>query len=469
MKDADSCVSPSNLLGGEVKIINPGLGAVNGGTLGKNGFERGRSDTSASRSISETLTGTVETDIGTPNQNKADQSISETLSRTNETEIETLDRTRASCSITETLSDTIETGTILLDQSHTEDENSDYDNDCNKSTSSQDSTYDEHDDPTASTREGNQTQATSESLYEQNGTLVSKEISLSNHEKVGSNEWKNKVSSVQVHDQAKAIAPTLEVQSQAYEKLLLHAYTALSMPPPSEIIEKGEASEVYDATIKPPFRQRGREEGLRSDALNVFFERINESGMEVLKLNREKKWQQRFLTITKEVLWFKKNENNGRIDSCPRGLLWVKNTHSKERSVDNIGKNGRGGVLFANIESVSVTKDDFPLNRKQKRGKFKDSYTFVLHSNVNGSCRDILFRCEMKEDVCILSAGFHEILDRIKNDKMMNLTQIREPLLPLSTNANDRIRTPLQSPTAATKAFSPKAAAGPAVNDRWEV
>jgi len=464
VNEADSGTDPPKARCDEVRAVDSGVGAVNSGTCEKKGFVRGRSDMSANRSLSETLSGTVETDVGTQNKTKAGQSISESLSGTIETGIETLNRTRASYSISETLSATIESEARTMDQSRTEDEYSGFGDDEDKSTSSGEATYDEHDDPTVSTYEGSRTQATSESSNEDNSKFV-----LSTHEKTRLNEWKDEDSYVQAPNQVKTIVPPRELQSQAYEKLLLYAYTSFSMPPPSNIIEKGGSKEVNDVAIQLPSQEPEKEDGIRTDEMNTFLEKLNGSGMEVLKLNREKKWQQRFLTITKEVTWFKKNENDGSIDSFPKGLLWAKNIHSKERSVDDIGKNGKGGTLFADIESVSVTKDNFTLNRKQKRGKFKNSYTFVLRSNVNGSNRDILFRCMTKDDVCILLAGFHEILHRIKNDEVLKQNQIREPLRPLSTNANDRIETPLKSPTASAKPFSPKAAGGPVLDDRWEV
>lgn len=464
INEADSATDPPSVRCVKVKAVDSGVGAVNSGTSETKRFVRGRSDMSANRSLSETLSGIVEIGVGTQNKSKAGQSIPETLSGTIETGIETLNRTRASYSIAETLSATIELEARTMDQSRTEDEYSGFSDDEDKSTSSGEATYDEHDDPTASTFEGDRTQETSESSIEADSKFV-----LSSHENMRSNEWKNGDSYVQAQNQVKTIAPLREMQSQAYEKLLLYAYTSLTMPTPPNVIEKGESKELNSVVIPLPSQQPEKTNGIRTDEMNAFLEKLNGSGMEVLKLNREKKWQQRFLTITKEVMWFKKNKNDGSIDSFPKGLLWAKNIHSKEQSVDNIGKNGKGGTLFADIESVSVTKDNFTLNRKQKRGKFKNSYTLVLRTNVNGSNRDILFRCMTKDDVCILLAGFHEVLHRIKKDEVLKQNQIREPLRPLSTNPNDRIATPLKSPTASAKPFSPKAAGGPVLDDRWEV
>merc|ERR1712032_1279527 len=103
-------------------------------------------------------------------------------------------------------------------------------------------------------------------------------------------------------------------------------------------------------------------------------------------------------------------------DSCPVGLLWVKKFgQGGKYSVASIDKNGKGGLMFKDIQGVSVKKDNYPLSRKQKKGKFGDSFTFVLHSIANGTKREILFRCISKEEVFDLSAGFQVIIDRIQD------------------------------------------------------
>ncbi len=150
------------------------------------------------------------------------------------------------------------------------------------------------------------------------------------------------------------------------------------------------------------------------------FDRLRNGGIEVLKLNREKNWQPRFLTITVETMTL------SGIDSFPAGLLWVKTfDQNKQHSLATIDKNGRGGILFYGIDHISVTKDNHALNRKQKKGKFKDSITLVLHSNKYGSLREILFRCLSNEDAFALSSGIQSIIDRIKLNKKGNKGQLK--------------------------------------------
>ncbi|KAL3796049.1 hypothetical protein ACHAW5_007832 [Stephanodiscus triporus] len=155
------------------------------------------------------------------------------------------------------------------------------------------------------------------------------------------------------------------------------------------------------------------------------FDRLRNEGIEVLKLNREKNWQPRFLTITAEIV------NFGGNDSFPAGLLWVKKfDQAKQHTMASVDKKGKGGIMFTRIDHISVTKDNHALNRKQKKGMFKDSITLALHSIRSGSQREILFRCMSKGDAFALSSGFQAILDRIrfeqqKTNKKRNIGQLK--------------------------------------------
>ena len=254
-----------------------------------------------------------------------------------------------------------------------------------------------------------------------------------------------------------------EEQSRAYEKLLFYAYTAMTVPLPSEFVEKSEELDPAGVAFPPVLSPRGAE--LRCEAMKLLLTRLGEHGIEVLKLNRERKWQSRFLTITKEVVWFKKSDDirYNKIDCCPQGLLWVKkfNGHNSEHSVEAVGKTGKGGILFTSIRSVSVTTDNFSLSKKQKRGKFKESFTLVLHADFDGKKRDILFRCSNKDDIYTLSSGFQAIIDRIKNETLVVPKPLTSQLDKLPMTEDQMV-----SPVAVAKPFSPKAAGS---DDRWEV
>lgn len=231
------------------------------------------------------------------------------------------------------------------------------------------------------------------------GTEITDILPLSELEMKKWTDWENKDSGCVLSPRSKKTLQ--EEQSRAYEKLLFYAYTALTVPLPTEIVEKSEDLDSIPIAFPPVLSPRGAE--LRCEAMKLLLTRLGEEGMEVLKLNRERKWQPRFLTITKEVAWFKKSDDirYNKIDCCPQGLLWVKkfNGHSSEHSIESIGKNGKGGIMFSAIKSVSVTTDHFGLSKKQKKSKFKDSFTFVLRADFDGAKRDILFRCCNKDDI----------------------------------------------------------------------
>lgn len=256
---------------------------------------------------------------------------------------------------------------------------------------------------------------------------------------------------------------TSVARSNAYHKLLLYAYTALSVPPPSEAVEKGRGVKK-DYIIYPPVLSSS-DAVLRCEEMSRILNRFRTEGVEVLKLNRERHWQSRFLTVTKEVIWFRKTSDVRfcGVDSYPRGLLWVKKfDQDKQHSLASINKNGQGGLLFSTIQYISLMKDNHPLSRKQKKGKFKDSITLVLHACSNGSKREILFRCMNKDDAFALSSTFQAILDRLGDDYLNSKNRREQPKVNVTTT--EVIGRHPKTPLALSKAFSPR------VNeDRWEL
>ena len=268
----------------------------------------------------------------------------------------------------------------------------------------------------------------------------------------------------------------LEARSDAYEKLLIYAYTALSTTPTSGKDEKGEGKGTVNGRnmLFPPVLSH-QDAVLRSEAMFQVLAKLSSTGIEVLKLNHQKKWQPRILTVTREVTNFQKSEDlrfNG-FDSCPQGLLWVKNFDrtTMHHTVASIYNSGKGGLLFSSIECVSVMKDKHPLSRKQKKGKFKESITFVLHvkNAESGPKREILFRCVNKDDVFALSSGFQAIIDRMRNDELTGkIRGIKGELKRMSIDTLPDGNT--ETPLGGTKPFSPsKAIASPVADDRWEV
>lgn len=226
------------------------------------------------------------------------------------------------------------------------------------------------------------------------------------------------ISIVDLAKQAEA-STAKEERSKAHEKLLLYAYAALSTPLPNgDIVEKGTRDKepvLYPTVLSP------EDAKLRCEAMAKVLVRLGNEGIEVLKLNRGNQWQPRFLTITStDVMHFKKSDDVrfSGFHSCPKGLLWLKKFDTSKATMSSI-VNGKGGLLFNDIQRISVTNDKHSLRWKQKKGKFKNSTTLVLHLNDgNGSKKDIMFRCMNKEDAFALSSGFQSIIDRILASKV---------------------------------------------------
>ena len=252
-----------------------------------------------------------------------------------------------------------------------------------------------------------------------------------------------------------------EAQKEAYEALLLYAYTALSVPPPENIVEKGLGAKT-NPIIYPSI-----DGGVNK--LGILMERFQREGISVLKLNSHNQWQSRILTVTKEIYVFNKTDDDRfkDMDSCPKGLLWLKKFSHSEQTVASI-KKGKGGIFFSTIDSVSVTKGIHPLSKKQQKGTFKDSYTFVLFSNDDGSKREIYFRVASKDDIILLSAGFQAIIDRAKADKKSKSKAFKLTVDTLNATAGDsNIFSPILSPTKPL--ITKKAVANPISENRWEV
>ena len=151
--------------------------------------------------------------------------------------------------------------------------------------------------------------------------------------------------------------------------------------------------------------------------LEKFSSTLKHQGMEVLKLNRDKKWQTRFLTVSKEVIWLDTLQNDeltGDRGQCPIGFLWTKRFNpAKEYSISAIDRQGHGGVLFDQLVKVSPSgRSDLghPLSKKQN-DKFKDSVAVALEYSVNGAEKSVIIRCRSTDEAHFLCTGLRVIMD----------------------------------------------------------
>jgi hypothetical protein len=203
--------------------------------------------------------------------------------------------------------------------------------------------------------------------------------------------------------------------------------------------------------------------------LDRFCWKLLHDGMEVLKLNSDKIWQTRYLTVSQEVTWLSNEVAGGAKEAessnFPKALLWVKKlTASKDQSVNGIEKNGKGGILFSHVACVEeLTGRHIPVSKKQLHGKFKDSVTVVLKSTDEGGSKIVYFRCGTRQEALVLCAGCNMISKLLHANK--------QPLLPLNNKKLPPSITSTSVEDSRSKAdtFESRNVEIEGDNDLWEV
>lgn len=202
--------------------------------------------------------------------------------------------------------------------------------------------------------------------------------------------------------------------------------------------------------------------------LDRFCWKLLHDGMEVLKLNSDKIWQTRYLTVSKEVTRLANESDDaagGESSNFPKALLWVKKfPSSKDQSVNGIEKNGKGGILFSHVARVEeLTGRHIPVSKKQLQGKFKDSVIVMLKSNEEGGSKTVYFRCGTRQEALVLCAGCNMI------SKMMHAN--KQPLLPVNSNKmiSPANSTSIDNNKSKIQVFESKKVEVEGDNDLWEV
>jgi hypothetical protein len=160
----------------------------------------------------------------------------------------------------------------------------------------------------------------------------------------------------------------------------------------------------------------------QSRILEKFSSTMKRHGMEVLKLNRDKKWQTRFLTVSKEVLWVKPGDVNGHYGDraqCPLGILWMKRFNAaKDYSVSAVGRQGRGGVLCDQLVKVSATgcsNVGHSLNKKQQN-TFKFAVAVNLTYSACGVSKSVFLLCKSTDAAHFLCTGLRVLMDALQRE-----------------------------------------------------
>lgn len=260
----------------------------------------------------------------------------------------------------------------------------------------------------------------------------------------------------------------MERRAQAHEQLLMHAYTALSKPPPMNLQEKGMHFDNSIRTRQPvPVRQNeaqpdwqeqhgaenhstrhhnvtrqgtsskqrtsSRNESILKNGqtsknypstfpsrqiLENFCVQIKNSPLQILKINRDNKWQARYLTVAKEGTWMNQSSKKDAC-FCPLGLLWVKKFNkSNGHSITSIDKQGRGGILFVHMDRVQMENhllNQYPPSSRQSE-KFQQPVVIRLYSNGRGNSSHITLLCS-RDAADTIIAGCSAIIETLKRNK----------------------------------------------------
>jgi len=143
---------------------------------------------------------------------------------------------------------------------------------------------------------------------------------------------------------------------------------------------------------------------------------LSTRGIEVLKLNTSKKWDLRYLAVSKEVSWVHQKrlpDDSGDRMHIPQALLWQKkfSTKAKDQSIATIGKQGKGGVLFSRLRSAAITQttniSDVPkIAAKFEQGNFKKPVLVsIIFSVSDGDHRTVMFYFKSREDAKLFCSG----------------------------------------------------------------
>lgn len=157
-----------------------------------------------------------------------------------------------------------------------------------------------------------------------------------------------------------------------------------------------------------------------------FCSTLKNQGIEVLKQNRDSKWQVRYLTISKESQAIKDTtaiDQGGEIESCPIAVLWVKRFSAKSTySTSLINRQGRGGVMISHLTKVAAAGRSEPATQlpKKYQEKYKDSVIVLLEYNLGESTRSMAVRCTTTAEAHFLCTGMRVCMDVLKREHDTN-------------------------------------------------
>ena len=159
------------------------------------------------------------------------------------------------------------------------------------------------------------------------------------------------------------------------------------------------------------------------NVLDNFCSRIKNTAIEVIKLNRDQKWQPKYLTVSKEGTWLKHNHKDDR-SFCPLALLWVKKFNSRsnnEHSVLSIDKQGRGGILLANLVRVEIKESQQGLSSLSRRQQERYRNSCIV--NLHGQSSFVTFRAQKAEAESIY-VGCNALIELLRGNKKTSVSKL---------------------------------------------
>lgn len=292
---------------------------------------------------------------------------------------------------------------------------------------------------------------------------------------LGSNQRSNQISNQNINFQPQGpshnndgFPPTISSHENASFQPSVAAsdanasFSSFKQPGPPQdarsMSSKGKVASVSSVkTGSSPLIKRPKSIAFQKHVLEKFCVRIKHTAVEVLKLNREKKWQTRYLTVSKEGTWLK-NSNKSDACFCPLGLLWVKKFNkSREHSILAIDKQGKGGMLLANLVEVTVVEDygeNSTLTKKQLE-RYHDSCIV----NLRGASSFVTLRCE-KNDADAVLVGCNAITDVLRGSNVGRAMRPQSKMSGSSVTSNLGASSIASSHRALSKTF--------VANDLWE-
>jgi hypothetical protein len=136
--------------------------------------------------------------------------------------------------------------------------------------------------------------------------------------------------------------------------------------------------------------------------LQTFSTCLKSGGVEVLKLSRWNKWQVRYLTVSREVIQLG-FDNGASSTAFPQALLWLKQIGKspQSRSISSIKENGRGGLLFENLNHIIPIESNEYYDRnlpKRLKSKFPEFAGVLVDCRFPAGDRHVHFCFKTKQD-----------------------------------------------------------------------